>query len=40
MIYSGNTFAIIKNLDFLEIVLKSKKAIQMKVLKNIKESPS
>jgi hypothetical protein len=40
IIYSGNMFAIIKNLDFLEIVIKSKKAIQMKILKKIRESSS
>lgn len=40
IIYTGNTFAIIKNLDFLEIILTLKKSIRMKLVKIFKELTS
>jgi hypothetical protein len=40
IIYTGNTFAIIKNLDFLEIILTLKKSIRMKLVKIFRELKS
>jgi len=40
IIYTGNTFAIMKNLDFLDLILTLKKSVRLKLGKIFRELSS